>query len=72
MKRYAATLRAVGNALYGPSWRKPMWDALGVSERTMRRWLAGEFDIPDGVWGDLHALCLCRIVELTAWQEKLR
>ena len=50
-------LPTVGMALYGPSWRKPLAAALGVSDRSLRHWLAGTYRVPAGVRGDLARLC---------------
>ncbi len=70
MKRNAATLRAVGHALYGPSWRKPLGLALAIHERTLRRWLSDDDTaMPDGVWIDIAALCTKRAEELLIWIE---
>jgi transcriptional regulator with XRE-family HTH domain len=54
----------VGQTLYGPSWRAALADALGVSERTIRRWANGEFPIPEHVAGELAALCEGRAIEI--------
>lgn len=51
-----ATLAKAGAALYGPRWQSELARSLGVSDRTMRRWLSGEHEIPAGVWGDCCAL----------------
>jgi hypothetical protein len=59
-----ATFRLVGQTLYGPSWRAVLADALGVSERTIRRWSNGEFPIPEHVAGELAALCEGRAGEI--------
>lgn len=53
-------LRAVGEALFGPSWQTPLADSLGVSDRTVRRWLAGQAGIPGGVWAEIGAICNSR------------
>jgi hypothetical protein len=37
-----ALLRAAGEALYGPRWQSELARELGVSDRTMRRWIAGD------------------------------
>lgn len=47
----------LGQALYGPHWVKPLALALGVSERTMRYWAAGEREPPPGIWRDGAKLC---------------
>lgn len=55
----------IGEALYGPHWVRPLADALGVSERTMRYWQAGERHPPPGVWTELAKLCRERAELLT-------
>lgn len=57
MTKPTQTLANVGEALYGPTWQTPMSEALGVSDRTIRRWVSGDFAIPNGVWSDLAKLC---------------
>lgn len=50
-------LRDAGEALYGPRWQSDLARDLSVSDRTMRRWLAGADDLPAGVAADLWRLC---------------
>ena len=45
-------LHTVGRALYGRAWQRDLADALGVSERTVRRWVAGQ-PPPPGAWADM-------------------
>lgn len=71
MKRNPATLAAIGQALYGPVWQKALSGALDVSDRTMRRWLKGEFIIPDGVWGELTAICMRRAKAILEFCQNL-
>lgn len=52
----AGLLRQVGETLYGDRWRVGLSDALEVTDRTIRRWIVGGQDIPDGVWRELMAL----------------
>lgn len=52
-----ARFSQVGALLYGPSWRGALADALKVGYRTITRWEKGDAAIPDGVPGDLAALC---------------
>lgn len=66
-----ATLAIVGQALFGPSWQKPLAKALGVNVRTVRRWSNSDFDIPDGVWRDLAVLCWGRADKLETLALKL-
>ena len=35
------------SALYGPEWQSPLARRIRVDARTVRRWKAGERDIPD-------------------------
>lgn len=58
------TIIQYGEALYGPRFQRELADALGVNERTMRRWLAGDTSPPEGVLDDLKALVRERIALL--------
>jgi hypothetical protein len=46
----------VGEALYGPRFQRELAEALGVNERTMRRWVAGDFEPPESLQADLVRL----------------
>jgi hypothetical protein len=46
-------IRAVGEALFGTRWQTDMSDALGVGDRSVRRWAAGETEPAPGVWREL-------------------
>ncbi len=35
------TLKIAGEALYGPQWQTPLSRDLGVTDRTVRNWVAG-------------------------------
>ena len=65
-------LEAIGQALYGPHWISDLARTLGVAERTMRRWQAGQFPIPPGVWPELEALCAERAIALDVVRARLR
>jgi len=54
-------LAATGRALYGDRWQTALAQDLGVSDRTMRRWLAGEFHIPPAVATELRAVLVERL-----------
>lgn len=56
----SALLASVGELLFGPCWQSALAQALGVSDRTMRYWIAGR-TVPAGVRGDLVALMRNRI-----------
>ncbi len=66
----AALLRRVGEALYGQRWQSALAIDLDVSDRTMRRWVAGD-PIPAGVWGELRDLVDARGQVLAAIYEEL-
>ena len=46
-------LRETGEALFGPRWQCELARALGVSDRTMRRWANGEWPIPGAIVDEL-------------------
>jgi DNA-binding transcriptional regulator YiaG len=55
----------IGEALYGPRWRTELARALGVAERTVRRWeAAGE--LPEGYRPEVRDLVQKRIASLRA------
>jgi len=49
-------LRQVGSFFYGEQWQAPLARDIRVNERSVRRWVSGEEEIPRGVWRDLGAL----------------
>jgi len=53
-------LATAGRALYGDRWQTSLARDLHVSDRTMRRWLAGEFAIPAAVAAELRAVLIGR------------
>jgi len=64
-------LKRVGEALYGPRWQSEVARDLEVSDRTVRRWVDGSYDVPDGVYLDLIRLCQERSAELDELVEML-
>ena len=60
-----------GQALYGQQWQTALARDLGVSGRTMRRWVAGQFPVPVGVRADLVTLLKERGVMLDALAGRL-
>lgn len=62
-------LREIGEALYGSRWQTDMAEALEVSDRTVRRWAAGD-TIPAGVWIDLIRIMQERAVLLDDLVER--
>lgn len=64
-------LETTGAALYGPRWQTDLARALGVADRSMRRWVAGQNAVPEGLRPKLLALVAERIDELTRVQAAL-
>lgn len=60
-----------GEALYGPLWQSALARNLGVSDRTMRRWVAGTTDVPSGLYVDLLRLTQERAAVLDALAPRL-
>lgn len=71
MQRNAQTLSQIGQAMFGPNWQAPLSEAIKVSDRSIRKWLAGD-PIPEGVWTDVHAVCLKRAEDLLSLAQALR
>jgi len=65
-------LRMAGEALYGPRWQSELARDLGVSDRTMRRWVAGDTALPPGVVGELLRLVADRLGALATIERLLR
>lgn len=61
-----------GEALYGPRWQSELARDLQVSDRTMRRWVAGTTDVPAGLYLDLLRLTQERAAVLEALAPRLR
>lgn len=57
-------LQRCGEALYGPRWQSDIARDLHVTDRTVRRWLDGSNDVPDGVYLDLQRLLTERAAEI--------
>lgn len=61
--RLRSLLARCGACLYGERWQSPLARDLGVSDRSVRAWMAGTRSIPEGVWGDLRRLLQERVIE---------
>lgn len=59
-----STLRAAGEALYGDRWQSAIAADLGLADRTIRRWLAGDRDMPDDLAPRIMALIEARLPAL--------
>ena len=65
-------LRDAGEALYGDQWQAALARDLEVSDRTMRRWAAGDFSIPPTLAAELRDILRERGLTLAAVRRKLR
>lgn len=59
-------LRQAGEALYGSRWQSELARALGVGDRRVREWYAGERRTPPGIWTDIAGLLRDRQQEIEA------
>ena len=57
-------LAAAGRVLYGERWQTSLAADLDVTDRTMRRWLAGETPIPGGIEPDLRSALIKRLKDI--------
>lgn len=65
-------LSDAGRALYGERWQTDLANALGVSDRTVRRWVSGVDDPRPGVYLDLLRLTQERAAELEGLADRLQ
>jgi hypothetical protein len=65
-------LGARGRALYGPQWQSELSRELCVSDRTIRRWLAGDVEVPEGVADDINQLLIEKYNELNRLLTRFR
>ena len=61
-----------GRALYGDKWQTPLAVDLGVADRTVRRWIAGDQPVPDGVATDLLRIVTERAADLDDLIEQIK
>lgn len=64
MKNDPTFLAECGESLFGQKWRVELAQALGVSERTVRRWAAGTSPVPGDVWIEINSLLSSRAKRL--------
>lgn len=64
-------LREAGEALFGPQWQAELARSLDVADRTIRRWLSGEFNIPAEVGKELSRLLKDHGLAIAAVRRKL-
>lgn len=64
-------LAEIGKAIYGQNWKSPMAKDLGVKYRTVLRWVAGEFAIPEDIQDRLKKALKLRAEEAQRTATKL-
>ena len=47
-------LKMIGMAMFGEQWQSAIAKKLGVNDRTVRRWVAGEIQINQNIFADLQ------------------
>jgi hypothetical protein len=65
-------LREVGEALYGPRWQSELARRIGVSDRSVRRWVAGTDDVSDTAWRDIWEAIGIRTIQLEKLGNRLK
>jgi hypothetical protein len=61
-----------GRVLFGPRWQSELARGLGVSDRTMRRWVSGSSAVPDGIVQKLEVMMEDRLFEMRGLLARLR
>jgi hypothetical protein len=67
-----ALLRSIGEKLFGEHWQSDLSGALSVNERSLRRWLSDQDQIPSGVWSDLLRLVETRWIDIRELEYQIR
>jgi hypothetical protein len=60
-----------GAALFGSRWQSEIAEALGVADRTVRRWSSGASPIPAGLAAELRAIVERRAEQLAELLRRL-
>lgn len=60
-----AEFERIGRALYGEHWQSPIARDLGVTYRSLRRWMTGERRLPSRLADDLRVLLNARAGQIT-------
>jgi DNA-binding transcriptional regulator YiaG len=71
MSKPIVYVRAVGESLYGQLWQSELARGLGVSDRSVRRWVAGDADPPEDIVPRLRTLIDKRMAMLRKVRHSL-
>lgn len=66
------TLARIGELLYGRMWQTELARRLNVSDRTVRRWRAGDWPVPARVPAELQALVTQREDDMATARDLLK
>lgn len=58
-------LTRAGRTLYGERWQTPLAGDLRTSDRTVRRWVSGQTEVPPAVVAELRGLLMSRGVAIS-------
>jgi len=67
----AVLLRQIGEELYGASWQVALSRAIGVGDRSLRRWAAGTEPVPENVWAEIHRHLYARWVPIKYFDDEV-
>lgn len=65
-------LEMIGVAMFGEQWQSAIAKKLGVNDRTVRRWVAGEIQINQNIFADLERALIQRQADLRLTLRVLR
>lgn len=51
-------LENAARRMYGEQWQTPLAKALGINDRTVRRWAAGNNKVPKKIWPLVYAILI--------------
>ena len=61
----------IGQMLFATHWQSDMANALGVSDRTVRRWAKGAIEMPSGAWFDIGNIADQRRIDLLTFIDQI-
>jgi Protein of unknown function (DUF1488) len=67
----AVLLRQIGEELYGANWQIELSRAIGVGDRSLRRWAAGTDPVPEDIWVNIHRHLYARWVPIKYFDDEV-
>ncbi len=68
----AELIAEVGHALWGPTWKSPMAEAVHHQKSIVSAWASGRLPVPAGVWSELQELMRRRRHEFDALAPRIQ